>query len=164
MADGGGGGRDRTEAVGDFPAQLLDSTGEHRTGLQDSHTSAQPGGAGMGLGEGLVSEEPVLSRRLGRGLSCSGSESSHAGKLGTWGLWRVAVQQWGPQGVLQRLWAEGCAWGSAGSAAPGSTGTPQALRPCQKRDLLHWGGIPCAKDSDNTRATPEGDFAYAARI
>lgn len=47
MAEGGGGGGDRTEAVGDFPAQLLHSSGEHRTGLQDSHTwGAQPGGAG----------------------------------------------------------------------------------------------------------------------
>lgn len=47
MADGGGGGRDKTEAVGDFPAQLLHSPGEHRAGLQESHTSgAQPGGAG----------------------------------------------------------------------------------------------------------------------
>lgn len=69
MADGEGGGRDRTEAVGDFPAELLHSSGEHRTGLQDSHTS--------GAQEGL------------------GSESSHAGKLGTGGLWRVPVQQWG---------------------------------------------------------------------
>lgn len=97
---GGGGGRDRTEAVGDFPAQLLLSSGEHRAGLQDSHSS----GAQQGLG-------------------CSGSGSSQAGKLGTGGLCSSGETPGCPSAAGLRA-----VMGSAGSAAPGNTGTPQALR------------------------------------
>lgn len=151
MADGGKGGRDRTEAVGDFPAQLLHSSGEHKTGLQDSHTwGAQPGGAGMGLG--VRGAHPEL-----RGLGCWDLRAPLQGKReqGACGGWLCSKGE-----------TPGCpsaaGTGSAGAAALGKTGTPQALRSGQQRDLLLWGGIPRAKD--NTRATPRGDFAHAARI
>lgn len=145
MADGGGGGRDKTEAVGDCPAQLH-SSGEQRPGLQDSHTSgAQPGGAG---GRTRVQgAHPELRAQQGLGLP---------GKLGTGGLCNSGETPGCPPAAGLRA-----VTGSAGSAVPE---TPQAVRPCQKRDLLCWGGIPRAKDSDKTRATPRGDFAHAARI
>lgn len=57
-------------------------------------------GQGLGLVEGVVSEEPVPSRGLGRGFGCWGFEQlrcweTWGAAVGAPGLWRADVQQRG---------------------------------------------------------------------
>lgn len=75
----------------------------------------------------------------------------------------MAVQQWGDPREFFSSWAEGCdreCWICSPWEHRDSPGT-QAM---SEKGFTVLGGIPWAKDSDNTRATPRGDFAHAARI